>query len=421
MAWFSPDCRHHSRAKGGKPKKKEIRGLAWVVFRWAAAVRPRVIFLENVEEFQDWCPLRNGRPIKARKGETFRRWVSQLEALGYRVEWRTLAACDFGAPTTRRRLFLVARRDGEPIVWPEPTHGAPDSGLEPYRTAGECIDWSIPCPSIFERKRPLVEKTLKRIAKGIQRYVIHNPKPFIVGIDNQSSGAGATWSGDEPLRTITTENRFGLVTPFIAKHYGGVVGHDLDRPLGTVTTVDHHSLVAASLVQTGYGERKGQQPRCLDIDKPLGTVVAGGQKHALVSAFLSKFYGTSVGSPMTEPMPTVTATGNHLAEVRAFLVKYYGCGDGQGLNEPCHTITTQDRFGLVTVECQRYQIADIGMRMLQPHELAKAQGLPDDYILQGTKTQQVKMIGNSVSPPPARALVEANFKEQAEAAKEKSA
>lgn len=372
MAWFSPDCTHHSRAKGGKPRKKEIRGLAWIVIRWAAKVKPRVIFLENVEEFADWGPLKNGRPIRARKGETFRRWLEQLEALGYRVEHRCLAACDYGAPTTRKRLFLVARRDGEPIVWPQPTHG-PGEGLKPYRTAGECIDWALPCPSIFGRKKPLVEKTLKRIAKGLQRYVIDNPEPFIITYYSQESFRGQPL--DEPLRTQTTENRFGLVVPFLSHYYGRSVGSPLGAPVPTIT--------------------------------------AGGMgKVAAVSAFLTKFYGTNIGSPMDAPVPTITSGGNHLGEVRAFLVKYYGCGEGQGCDEPLHTITTQDRFGLVTVAGQQYQIVDIGMRMLQPHELAKAQGLPDDYILQGTKTRQVRMIGNSVSPFPARSLVAANYEER---------
>jgi DNA (cytosine-5)-methyltransferase 1 len=390
MAWFSPDCTHHSKAKGGKPRKKKLRALAWIVLRWAGRVRPRVIFLENVEEFQDWGPLKKGKPIKARKSETFKRWVKQLKALGYNVEWRVLAACDYGAPTTRKRLFLVARCDGAAITWPTATHGKA-KGLKAYRTAGECIDFDIPCPSIFARKKPLVEKTMARIAKGLKRYVVDCADPFIityytqktfrgqsineplrtqttenrfglvtpyvVGIDNQSSGPGATWPTTEPVRTITTENRFALVSAFIAKHYTGVVGHGVDRLLGTITTIDHHSLVLARLATTGD---KGKERR---------------------------------------------------AEVRAFLIKYYGCGAGQGVDEPLHTITTKERFGLVTVQGVDYQIVDIGLRMLQPKELAKAQGMPEGYIFQGTKTRQVRMIGNSVSPPPARALVAGNYKE----------
>lgn len=421
MVWFSPDCTHHSKAKGGKPRRKEIRGLAWVVLKWAKAVRPRVIFLENVEEFQDWCPLKKGQPVKSRKGETFQQWVGHLRALGYdRIEWKLLNACDYGAPTTRRRLFLVARCDGQPIVWPKPTHGK-GPGLKPFRTAAECIDWSLPCPSIFLSKeeakalrviRPLSENTMKRIAKGLKKYVLDNPEPFIVAYHSQETFRGQ--SIREPLRTQTTENRFGLVSPYLVgidnKGSGDSSTYDAKEPLRTITTENRFAMVAPSLIQTGYGEREGQSPRALDIEAPLGTVVAGGTKHALCAAWLAKFYGTSYGAAMNGPVPTVTSQGNKLAEVRAFLCKYYGAGAGQDINEPIHTITTLDRFGLVTVAGVDYQIVDIGLRMLQPCELARAQGMPDDYVLTGTKTKQVKAIGNSVSPPPAEALVRANYR-----------
>jgi len=487
MVWFSPDCTHHSKAKGGKPRKKEIRGLAWIVLKWAKRVRPRMIFLENVVEFQEWCPLKKGQPIKSRKGETFQQWVGHLRALGYdKIEWRELIACDFGAPTTRKRLFLVARRDGQPIVWPKPSHGV-GRGLKPFRTAAECIDWSLPCPSIFLSKaearvlrviRPLSENTMKRIAKGIKKYVLDNPKPFIVayhsqetfrgqsideplrtqttenrfglvspclvGIDNKSSGESATWGPQEPLRTITTENRFAMVAPCLTtvNHGSGDLrSHDVNAPLGTITGKGQHAIIAPALVQTGYGEREGQSPRALDIEAPLGTVVAGGQKHALCAAFLAKHYGGVVGHGVEQPIGTITSIDHHsligafltqfngqsigsdpreplptacamnkFGEVRAFLMKYYAGGEGQRADEPMHTITTLDRFGLVTVAGIDYQIVDIGLRMLQPRELAKAQGMPDDYILTGNKTQQVKAIGNSVSPNPAEALVRANYK-----------
>jgi len=395
LLWASPDCTHFSKAKGGKPRKKEIRGLAWVVVRWAAAVRPRVICLENVEEFQDWGPLtRSMRPCKLRKGATFQLWKSQLEALGYTVEYRVLRACDYGAPTSRKRLFLIARRDGEPIVWPEPTHG-PGCPL-PWRTAAECIDWSIPCPSIFERKRPLADKTLRRVARGLQRFVIDSADPFIVPIDNQTSGAVAH-SIHEPLRTVTQENRFALVSP--------------------------------TLVQTGYGEREGQAPRAPGINKPLGTVVSGGGKHALVSAFLAKHYGGVTGHGVEQPIGTITGVDHHsvvtarlegAAEiaaphaeaVRAFMIKYYGVGTGSGLNDPMHTVTAKDRMALVTVMVQGtpYQIVDIGLRMLEPRELARAQGFPDSYVLFGTKKRQVSVIGNSVPPDVAEAIVRANYR-----------
>ncbi len=375
LAWFSPDCRHFSKAKGGRPADKKVRGLAWVAVRWAREVRPAVIVLENVEEFQTWGPLGpDGRPDARRRGLTFRRFIGNLRGLGYTVDWRELVAADYGAPTTRKRLFLIARCDGRAIVWPEPTHGAVETTdlfghRRPWRTAAECIDWSLPCPSIFERTRPLADATLRRIAQGIRRFVIESPQPFICGIDNKSSGPGSVWPTLSPLTTITTENRHAVVVPSIVKNYGGVVGHPVDRPLGTVTTVDHHALCAA---------------------------------------FLSKFYNTTVGSDLRAPVPTVTSTGQHLAEVRAFLVKYYGTGGGQRMTEPMATITTKDRLGLVTVLGEQYQIADIGLRMLQPHELFLAQGFPAEYRLVGTKTDQVRLCGNSVSPPVAEAIIRAN-------------
>ena len=439
MAWFSPDCTHHSKAKGGKPRKKEIRALAWIVVRWAAKVRPRVIFLENVEEFQDWGPLKDGQPIKARKGETFRRWVEQLRDLGYVVDWRLLSAHDYGAPTTRRRLFLVARCDGQPIVWPRATHGK-GPGLKPYRTAAECLDFSIPCPSIFLSKeqakvmgviRPLAENTLKRIAKGLKRYVLDDPKPFIVTLSHGSDRFRGQ-SIDNPLPTITGTNQHGLCSPYLVgidnKSSGDSAAWGPKEPVRTITTENRFAMVALTLIQTGYGEREGQAPRCLDIHKPLGTVVAGGAKHALVSTFIAKHYGGVVGHDVDRPLGTVTTVDHHSlvsafmerqtdgAALRhkdglsAFFVKYYGCGDGAPADEPMHTITTKDRFGLVTVEGHDYQIVDIGLRMLQPRDLARAQGMPDSYELVGSKTRQVRSIGNSVSPPPAEALVRSNYK-----------
>lgn len=356
LAWFSPDCTHFSKAKGGKPRSKKIRGLAWVVIRWAKAVRPRVIILENVEEFRSWGPLLDdGMPCPERRGATFRRWICELEACGYQVEVRELRACDYGAPTTRKRLFVIARCDGEAIVWPEASHAPAE-----YRTAAECIEWSVPCPSIFERKKPLADNTMRRIARGIQRFAIDAEHPFVAP------------------------------TP---------------RPM------------SPTLIQTGYGERKGQVPRVPGLHKPLGTVVAGGTKHALVAAFLSKHYGgnyTGAGVALDGPLHTVTAVDHH-ALVSAFLTKYYGTSTGQTLPEPMHTVTANHHLGLVAVRGERYRIADIGMRMLIPRELFRAQGFPNSYridIGMGgkmlTKTAQVRMAGNSVCPPIAAALVRAN-------------
>ncbi len=388
LAWFSPDCTHFSKAKGGKPVSKDIRGLAWVAVKWAALVRPRVLNLENVEEFKNWGPIdENGLPIKERKGETFAAFIACLstglapehpawpeirevigddfpyhlleKGLGYDVDFRELRACDYGAPTIRKRLFLIARCDGRPIVWPWPTHGDPQSEavksgrLKPWRTAAEIIDWSIPCPSIFERQRPLAENTMRRIARGIKWFVMDNPNPFIIRL-NYPQTSQRERMVDEPTQTLTAKNDLALVTP--------------------------------TLIQTGYGEREGQAPRSLDIHRPLGTVVAGGQKHALVAAFLLKYYGAS--------------------------------DNGQTLSEPLHTVTARDRFGLVTIHGEDYQIVDIGMRMLEPRELFNAQGFPGDYIIDRdaegnrfTKKDQVARCGNAVPPPFAEALVRANLPE----------
>jgi DNA (cytosine-5)-methyltransferase 1 len=418
LLWASPDCTHFSRAKGGKPRDKKIRALAWVIVQWAEAVAPRVIAMENVPEFVTWGPLDDeGQPDKARAGETFREFVARLERLGYAVEWRNLVAADYGAPTTRKRFFLVARRDGRPIRWPSPTHGA---GRErPWRTAAECIDWSVPVPSIFGRRRPLKPATERRIAEGIRRYVLTSARPFIVCLTH----GGRVECVDDPLRTITTAN-------------GG-----------------ERALVAPTLIQCGYGEREGQAPRVLDIEAPLGTIVAGGNKHALVTAFLAKHYGGVVGQPLDRAMGTVTAVDHHslvtgfltkahshgwdrnngpnrgledpawtvtardgTALVAAFLLKYYGSG-GQwsGLDEPMHTIVAKARMGLVAVDLDGtpYALADIGMRMLTPRELARAQGFPDSYVMTGSKANQIARIGNSAPPDVVEHVVAAQFEGEA--------
>lgn len=427
-AHFSPDCKHFSKAKGAKPVDKKIRGLAWVVLRWAALVRPRIISLENVEEFKTWGPVRKGRPVKARKGETFNRFVEQLEALGYAVEWQELRACDYGAPTIRKRFFLLARCDGKPIVWPEPTHGDPNTEavrngkLQPWRIAAEVIDWSIPCPSIFERKRPLAENTMRRIARGIQKFIVDNPEPFIVQVNHSGPGFRGQDIGT-PLQTITAKHGYGIVAPSLIQYHSEkspreVRGQRVDAPLQTVDVSNRYGLAAATLIQTGYGEAPGQKPRVPGLDKPLGTVVST-EKHALVSAFVSKFYGTSTGQPADEPLHTITTSAGHFAEVRAFLIKYYGQGTGQSIEEPLHTVTSDDRFGLVTVNGTDYQIVDIGLRMLSPRELYNAQGFPSDYVIDRDymgntypKSKQVARCGNAVPPPFGRALVQANWPER---------
>lgn len=370
FAWFSPTCTHFSRAKGAAlhdTKQSRLntktRGLAWFVTKIAGLKRPPLMMLENVPEFASWGPLnRRRRPLKSKASVTFDKFTSQLRNLGYVVEHRVLDAADYGAPTHRKRLFMIMRCDGERIVWPEPTHGP---GRIPYRTAAECIDWSLPCPSIFDRKRPLAEATQRRIAEGIRRYVL-NGEPYVVG--------------------------------------GGARG----------------------LVQTGYGERKGQKPRALDIREPLGTFVAGGAKHALVTAWLIKHYGGVVGHDVRRPIGTVT-TQDHHGVVACYLTQYNGQSVGQVVGDPLNTVTTKARFGLVqawltrhlgdgphvvTVDGEAYSIADIGLRMLAPRELARAQGFPESYVLTGTQTQQIARIGNSVAPPVAEALIRANVKRE---------
>lgn len=483
LLWASPDCKHFSKAKGGKPVSKRIRGLAWVVVKWAKAVRPRVIILENVEEFQTWGPLTDdGMPCPERKGQTFQLWKEQLRSLGYRLEYKELRACDYGAPTIRKRFFMVARCDGLPIVWPQQTHFAkPAKGQLAWRPASDIIDWSIPCPSIFERKRPLADATCRRIAKGVMRYVVEAANPFIVpggvsfitkfrsgsvgtGLDEplhtvtaggetkrMSTGnvmgmvtafmaatSGPTYSqkprqADTPLNTITTDSRASIVTAFLAKHYTGVVGSDLQDPIGTVTSVDHHSLITANLIHMGHGEGKAGGKRfshgIRDVEQPLNTVTASGCPAGLVTSHLVKLRNNQFGQGHDEPMPTLTAGGGHVGEVRSFLVKYYGNEqDGVSLHEPLHTIPTRDRFGLVTVHGVDYQIVDIGLRMLTPRELYRAQGFPDSYIIDQkpdgsplTKTAQVRMCGNSVCPPLAHALVQANYSDQQISPREKVA
>lgn len=497
LLWASPDCKHFSKAKGGKPVSKKIRSLAWVVIKWAKAVQPRVICLENVEEFQTWGPLAaDGRPCPQRKGKTFALWVAQLRNLGYAVEWRELRACDYGAPTIRKRLFLVARRDGQPITWPTPTHAQPDAkgkvhpGMQPWRTAADCIDWSIPAPSIFNRARPLADATCRRIAKGIVRYVYQAAQPFVApfpaetqheptrpstlhhpngaslhpdlcngehvwnndrrGIQGAAGMAGPipepagsaagtetarahiatlikTGYGerpgqaprlpglDKPLGTVVSGQKHALVSAFLAKHYTGVVGSDMADPTGTVTTVDHHSLVTANIVKM-RGDNVGSAAA-----EPLHTISAQGTRYAIATAHMVTIdnqSSTGGHSPISAPLKT-TVTENRHALVQAFLVKYYGTDQDPAMREPLHTVTTKDRFGLVTVRGQAYQIADIGLRMLTPRELYRAQGFPESYVIERgaagepiTKTAQVRMCGNSVCPPLARAIVAANYAEQ---------
>ncbi|KPZ11471.1 C-5 cytosine-specific DNA methylase [Pseudomonas syringae pv. spinaceae] len=606
VGWFhmSPDCTHHSQAAGGQPRKREIRNLSWIGLKWAGKKKPRVISLENVKQILQWGPLvakrckSTGRVVKlgggiaapgevvpvdqqflvpdpARRGQTWAVLVAELERLGYAVEWRVIRACDFGAPTSRERLFMIARCDGQPTVWPEPTHAKrPAKGQKPWRTAAECIDFTDLGKSIFGRKKDLAPATLRRVAKGMKKFVIDNPAPFIVPIANWSGET--VQSADEPLRTVTSYPKggaFSVVSPVIAPatHQGSDRINDPLEPLPTITCANRGelTLISPTLIQSGYGERQGQLPRAPGIDQPLGTVVAGGVKHALtssilvgaggpvyagkpvaadqpvgtlmtrnhravstafmaqmnggfnttdakgadepmttitntgsqqqlvtatlitnttghgptdlanpvptlttgqhhalvaanlvhlrgncdardvtdplhtisaggqrhglVTAFMERQFGASVGQPLDEPAPTVTAGGGGKSSVvslrlspeheegalrvAAFLISYYGTENVSGAGEPAPTITTKDRLALVTVMVKGmpYVIVDICLRMLKPSELYKAQGFPADYVITHgadgkpfTKTQQVHMCGNSVSPPPMAALARAN-------------
>lgn len=487
LAWFSPDCTHFSRAKGGQPRKKEIRGLAWVVIDWAKKVRPRAILLENVEEFATWGPLNDdGQPVAARIGETFREWLAELTACGYSVEFKSLVAADYGTPTTRRRLFLVARRDGAGIAWPDPTHGAGRAAR--WRPAADIIDWSLPCPSIFERARPLADATMKRIAAGIQRYVIGARQPFVMAVTHHKTGhergvdqplktvtaahrgelavvdpfviRAKTWGGGgngarpatDPLRTVTASKRgdMAVVEPFIVRHghvssitgAGDTMrGQRLDKPLATVCATNDKHLVAP-IITKHYGGPNGHPTPGRDIRETLGTVTERDH-HALSAAFLMKYHGTFRGQGLERPLLTVDSrdrfaevraslrdargqelieplrtvdTSNRFAEVRAFLTKFYGTSTGAQLELPVPTVTGGGHhLGLVMIAGEAYEIADIGMRMLQPHELFAAQGFPDDYDIRPefngkplTKTAQTALAGNSVCPQVAEALVLAN-------------
>lgn len=512
LAWFSPDCKHFSKAKGGKPVEKNIRGLAWVVLKWAALVRPRVIMLENVEEFQTWgpcIPIRDkdtgrvivsmvGRhdrekneprtrvadpgevvpvdrqifqPDPKRSGQTYKKWRKQLEALGYEIDTKELVAADYGAPTMRKRFFMIARCDGKPIVWPEPTHGPADSeavkaGLaKPYVGAYTQLDFSMPCPSIFDTSkeikekygiravRPLAQKTMDRIARGLKKFVLDNPEPFII----QFNHGGERRQNDikEPLPTITGKHGYGIVEPKIVPYMGTNTtnhpGGNCKNPIHTITTGNQQCLISPTLIQY-HSETSKDEVRGQSIEESIMTV-DGSNRYGLVTSFLHKYYdggytgaGDTVENPLPtvtswdhnslcavnliqmnnhcdgrdvkEPIPTITAGDGHFGEVRAFLIKYYGSGTGQDVKEPLDTVTSRDRFGLVTINGTDYKIVDIGLRMLEPKELYGCQGFPDDYIIDHDYTgkkyprsEQVRRCGNAVCPPIPAALVKANLPE----------
>ncbi|RRW59546.1 DNA methyltransferase [Pseudomonas fulva] len=562
VGWFhmSPDCTHHSQAAGGQPRKREIRNLSWIGLKWAGKKRPRVISLENVKQILQWGRLiakrckATGRVMKLdgtvaapgervpvhqqylvpdpkRRGTTWRRFVQLLQGMGYVVEWQIIKACDFGAPTSRERLFMIARCDGQPIVWPEPTHAKnPGKGQQKWRTAADCIDWSVPSKSIFGRKKDLAAATLRRVAKGTKKFVLDNPQPFIVPIANWSGELAQ--SAGEPLRTVTSWPRggsFAMASPTLVQTgYGERVGQQprvpgLDQPLGTVvaggvkhalsgamivpathqgadrvnspsdplptvTAANRGELMVASpvMINAAHGEGRPGGPQrwgagCKDAGEPVGTVTASNghalatalmvnaqpagldsafmvqnnnhrgsvpstgraidqpmstvtvkSPQGLATAHLTTLRRNCVGTELDAPVSTITAGAEHhgLVEytlspeheegalrVAAFLISYYGTENTSAADAPAPTVTTKDRLALVTVYVKGmpYVIVDICLRMLQPHELYRAQGFPAGYIIDKgadgkrfTKTEQVHMCGNSVSPPPMAALARAN-------------
>lgn len=439
LAWFSPDCKHFSKAKGGKPVDKNIRGLAWIVLRWAGTVAPRVIMLENVEEFQTWGPVRRGHPIKSRAGQTFRRFIDQLEGLGYAVEWRELVAADYGAPTTRKRFFLIARRDGRPIVWPEPTH-APAGSREvlegrkkPWRSAAEIIDWSLPCPSIFDTRkeirekyglsaqRPLRPNTMRRIIRGMDKFSIKAPEPFLVVVNHAGGFRGQ--NVHEPLQTITAKHGYGVAAPVMIQYHTEqsekVRGQGVTEPVMTIDASNRYGLAAASLVKYYGNDQHGQK-----ISGPLHTVTAK-DREGLTIAHMVKMKGTNLGGSISEPVQTITAGGGHFGVVTTTAVKAESDADlkhwpeiRELLNTYCGYNLGSEDVILFQIDGTLYFMADIGLRMLTPRELYSANGFPPDYIIDRDykgnsygKSKQVARCGNAVPPPFAAALVRANLPE----------
>jgi len=454
LLWASPDCKHFSKAKGSKPKDKNIRMLPYSIIKWARLVRPDVIIAENVEEIQTWGPLnKKGQPIDKRKGETFEKFIRKLRKLNYRVEWHELVAADYGAPTTRKRWYMIARCDGYPIVWPDPTHSRNgENGLKRWVPVSTCLDFSDLGKSIFGRKKPLAKNTMSRIAKGIDKFVFNNPEPFIVQVNH----GGENFRGQslhEPMPTITQKHGFGIVSPVMVQI--GQTGFSKDRsrdlmsPLSTIVTKQEHCLVSPILIQY-HSETTKDSVRGQTVNDPIMTIDSS-PRYALASCFLTKFYKTGIGQTVDEPMHTITTSPGHFGEVKilmvdkkevdnnisikdqtirnefiqkcnwvsSFIIEYYGSGTGQMLTDPLHTVVTKDRFALITVYGIDYIIVDITLRMLKPRELFRAQGFPESYIIDRDYTgkyypisKQVARCGNSVVPIMAKALVSANYTDE---------
>lgn len=442
LAWFSPDCKHFSKAKGAALVDRNIRGLAWIVLRWAGTVRPRVIILENVEEFQTWGPVRKGKPVKSKSGDTFQKWISQLEALSYKVEYRELVAADYGAPTARKRFVLVARCDGQPIRWPERTHAPADSPdvqsgkCKPWRSAAEIIDWTVPMYSVFESRqeikekygvnavRPLAENTMRRIIRGVDKFTIRSGKPFIVptGYGERKGQAPRVHDVDEPLPTVVGSVKHNIVAANMIQYHTEQTEDAratvLRGPMPTVDGSNRHGLVSAHLTEYfGNGNT-------IDLREPLHTVTSH-DREALTAVHVTEFKGQDIGQPMDRPLRTVTAQGGEFGVV-ATVVEKYRPGADMGywpevrklLNTHCGYHLAEDEVLLIRLRGAWYYIADITLRMLTPLELYAAMGFPGDYIIardylgrEYPKTQQVARCGNAVCPPMARAVVAANMPE----------
>ncbi len=447
LMWASPDCTSHSKAKGGQPRKQGLRILPWAVYKHARKILPDVIIMENVEEIQQWGPLdENGRPIPERKGEEYQKFISSMQSLGYDFDSRELVAADYGAPTTRKRWYAIFRRDGKSIVWPEPTHSKTGTdGKKKWVPVSSVLNFSDLGKSIFGRKKPLAENTMRRTARGLEKFVFNNPEPFIIQVNHGGDNFRGQ-SVNEPIPTITQKHGFGVITPvavpFIDKTYGRNykgAGSGMNQPVSTITTVDHNRLITPLLIQY-HSETTKKGVRGQSVTDPLQTIDTSN-RYGLVIAFLEKFYKSGTGQSLAEPIHTITTSPGHFGQVSVlavdwkelqeagideetaqkatwvsqFIMEYYGCGIGQSLNDPLHTVVTKDRFALITVLGNEYAILDIFLRMLTPEELKLAQGFPRDYIIDRDYNwqkypvcEQVKRIGNSVVPIMAEALVKAN-------------
>ena len=452
LMWASPDCTSHSKAKGGKPREKGLRILPWAVYKHAKAILPDVIIMENVEEIQQWGPLdKDGYPIKERKGEDYKKFITAMKSLGYVFDSREMVAANYGAPTTRKRWYAIFRRDGRDIVWPEQTHSKDGvNGLEPWEPIYKHLDlWDLG-KSIFGRKKPLAKNTMNRIARGLEKFVFNCSEPFIVQV-NHSGDNFRGQSIHDPMPTITQKHGFGVVTPYIMQI--GHTGFTNDRnrsvedPMSTVVTKNEHCLISPLLIQY-HSETTKNGVRGQAVTEPIQTIDTSN-RYGLVMSYLTKFYKSGSGQSLFEPVHTITTSPGHFGKVSVlavpvdeliesldksvkdqnevndiiqkctwvsqFIMEYYGCGTGQSIFDPIHTIVTKDRFALVTVLGSEYAIMDIFLRMLNPEELKRGQGFPEDYIIDrdytGAKypvSKQVARIGNSVVPIMAQKLAEAN-------------